>query len=161
VSTAKSRRVTLTAPRPDWLRAVLILLCLAGILTAGYLSWAEAAGKETVCVNRGGINCAVVQQSAYSKTLGFPDAWMGLIGYVAILGVLILEDQVALLAAYGRTLVTGMALFGVMFQSYLAYVEATVLQKWCQWCILSHVLITAIFLISAYRLYAFMKPLRH
>jgi uncharacterized membrane protein len=148
-------------PAWDWLRAVSILLCLVGIATAGYLSWAEAAGKETVCVNKGGINCAVVQQSAYSKTLGFPDAWMGLLGFIAILGVLMLEDQVEFLATYGRTLVVGMALFGAMFQTYLAYVEATVLDKWCQWCILSHVTITLILLVGAYRAYTFMRPLRH
>jgi len=144
----------------DRLRLVSVLLCLIGILIAGYLSWAEAAGKETVCVNKANIDCAAVQQSTYSKTLGFPDAWLGLLGYIAIFGVLLLEDQVAFLAAYGRTLVVGMALFGVMFQTYLAYIEATVLQKWCQWCILSHIIITLIFLIGVYRLYEFMKPLR-
>jgi uncharacterized membrane protein len=161
VSAAKSKKAVPVTPTRDWLRTVSILLCLVGIVTAGYLSWAEAAGKETVCVNKGGINCTVVQQSAYSKTLGFPDAWMGLLGFIAILGVLMLEDQVEFLAAYGRTLVVGMTLFGTMFQTYLAYVEATVLEKWCQWCILSHITITLILLVGVYRLYAFMKPLRH
>lgn len=151
----------MAAPAREWLRVVSILLCVVGLLTAGYLSWAEAAGKETVCVNKGAINCAEVQQSTYSKTLGFPDAWLGLLGYIVILGVLIFEDQIPFLATYGRTLVVAMALFGAMFQTYLAYIEATVLNKWCQWCIISHVTITLILLVGIYRLYELLRPLRH
>jgi uncharacterized membrane protein len=72
----------------------------------------------------------------------------------------VLEDQVALFAAYGRTLVVGFALFGVIFQTYLTYVEAAVLEKWCQWCVASYIIITALLIIGALRLHSFFKPLR-
>ena len=139
---------------------IAILLSVAGIFVAGYMSWAEVTGNETVCSDAGKIDCAAVQESAYAKTFGIPVAIMGTLGYVAILGVLVLEDQVALLAEYGRALVIGMALFGVIFQTYLTYVEAAVLDKWCQWCVASYVLITLILVIGAFRQNELMKPLR-
>lgn len=144
----------------DWLRVLAIVLAILGVFVAGYMTWAEVTGNETVCANTGSIDCAAVQESAYAKTLGIPVAVMGLVGYLAILGVLMLEDRVEILAAYGRTLVVAMALFGVMFQTYLTYVEAAVLEKWCQWCVASFVIITALLIVGALRLNAFLKPLR-
>ncbi len=162
MSTAKSDKAALAAPAIewDWLRVIAMLLCVAGILVAGYMSWAEVTGNETVCADTGKIDCAAVQESAYAKTFGLPVAIMGLLGYAAMLGVLVLEDQVALAAEFGRVLVLGMALFGVIFQTYLTYVEASVLDKWCQWCVTSYVIIALILVVSAYRQYELMKPLR-
>lgn len=144
----------------DWLRVLATVLAILGAFVAGYMAWAEVTGNETVCVDTGSIDCAAVQESAYATTLGIPVAVMGLLGYLAILGVLLLEDQVDILAAYGRTLVVAMALFGVMFQTYLTYIEAAVLEKWCQWCVASFVIITAVLVVGAVRLNAFLKPLR-
>ncbi len=161
-----SAKASKMAPAPvvstarDWLRVISLVLALLGIFVAGYMAWAEVTGNETVCANTGKINCEAVQKSAYGETFGIPVAIMGLLGYLAIFGALALEDQVKLVAQYGRTAVVGMALFGVMFQTYLTYVEGAVLDKWCQWCVISFILITAIFVIGAYRLYQFLQPLR-
>ncbi len=139
---------------------IAVVVAILGIFVAGYMAWAEATGNETVCADTGSIDCAAVQESVYAVTWGIPVAWLGLFGYVAILAVLLLEDQIAFLAAYGRSLVVAMALFGVMFQTYLTYIEANVLERWCQWCVASYVLITALFVLGAYRLYLFLQPLR-
>ncbi len=162
VSTARTKSSSLAAPALvwDWPRVILIGLAVIGIAVAGYMAWAELTGNETVCSDVGKIDCAAVQQSAYAKTLGMPVAVLGLLGYVAMLGVLVLEDQVPLLAAYGRTLVVGMALFGVIFQTYLTWIEASVLDAWCQWCVASFVTVTLIFLIGCYRVYTFLQPLQ-
>jgi uncharacterized membrane protein len=160
VSTAKSNTLTMTAISVDWPRVISMVLCVLGILVAGYMSWAELTGNETVCADAGNIDCAAVQESAYAQTLGFPVAVMGMLGFFAILAVLVLEDQVTLLAAYGRTLVFAMSLFGVMFQSYLTYIEAAVLEKWCQWCVSSYIIITLLLVIGVYRLSRFLKPLQ-
>lgn len=158
---AKSKPADIsTALARDWLRIISVVLCVFGLLVAGYMTWAEMTGNETVCANTGSIDCAAVQTSAYAETFGIPVALMGTLGYLVILGVLVLEDQVQLLADYGRTLVVGMALFGVIFQVYLSVIEATVLEAWCQWCIASFVIVTLLLIIGAYRLYAFFEPLR-
>lgn len=138
----------------------MIALAVLGILVAGYMSWAEVTGNETVCSSAGDIDCTAVAESAYAQIMGFPVAVMGLLGYLAILAVLVLEDQIGFLAAYGRTLVVAMALFGVIFQTYLTYIEADVLGKWCQWCVASYVIITLLLLIGGWRLQQFFKPLR-
>jgi uncharacterized membrane protein len=161
-----SAKVKNMAPTPavsaarDWLRVISLVICLLGIFVAGYMAWAEVTGNETVCANTGKINCEAVQKSAYGETFGIPVAIMGLLGYLAIFGALVLEDQVKIVAEYGRTAVVGMALFGVMFQTYLTYVEGAVLDKWCQWCVTSFILITLICGIGIYRLYQFLQPLR-
>jgi uncharacterized membrane protein len=160
VSTAKSEPLARLALHVDWLRVISIGLCAAGIFVAGYMSWAEATGNETVCTNTGSIDCAAVQTSAYAKTAGIPVANMGLLGYLAILAVLVLEDQVEFLATYGRTLVVSVALGGVIFQTYLTYIEAFVLEKWCEWCVTSYIVISLLFVIGAYRLYRFLQPLQ-
>lgn len=162
MSTVKTKGATLSAPVLvwDWLRVSMIVLCVAGIFIAGYMAWAEVTGNETVCADTGKIDCAQVQQSAYAKTLGIPMAVLGLLGYMAILGVLVLEDQIMLLAIYGRALVVGMALFGVILQTYLTWIEASVLVAWCQWCVASYIVITVIFLIGSYRMYGLLKSLR-
>ena len=116
--------------------------------------------NETVCADVGKIDCAAVQQSAYAETFGIPVALLGLLGYIAILGAVILEDQIAIVAAYGRTAVVGMALFGVIFQTYLTYVEASVLDRWCQWCVASFVVITLLLIVGAIRLRNFLQPLQ-
>lgn len=144
----------------DWLRITGIVLCIAGILVAGYLAWAEVTGNETQCADVGKLDCSAVQNSAYAKVFGFPIAVLGLMGYVAILGVMVLEDQIEILATYGRTLNLGFALFGVIFSVYLSLIEATVLDAWCQWCVASAILITALLVIAAYRVYLFLQPLR-
>ena len=106
------------------------------------------------------VGNTLTSTAAPLETLGVPVAVLGLLGFLAILAVLVLEDQVPLLAAYGRTLVVGMALFGVIFQTYLTYIEASVLNKWCQWCVTSYVIITAVFVIGVVRLMRFLNPLR-
>jgi uncharacterized membrane protein len=162
VSTAKSDRAAATGAvlEWDWLRVLSIVIAIVGLFVAGYMTWAEATGNETVCADTGAIDCAVVQESAYASTLGIPVALMGMLGYIAILAVLVLEDQIEIVATYGRTWIVAMALFGVMFQLYLTYVEGAVLEKWCQWCIMSFIAITALFALGVFRLNTFMKPLR-
>jgi uncharacterized membrane protein len=146
--------------RSDKLRLAMIAFCIIGIFVAVYLSWAEVTDNETACADTGKIDCATVQNSSYSKTMGIPVAVMGLLGYLAILGVLVLEDQVDILAAYGRTFVLGFALFGTMFSAYLSALEGTVLDAWCQWCIASAIVITILLALSIWRWFEFIQPLR-
>ena len=162
VSTAKANQTELSSLMiaSDWLRVTAVVLAVIGLLVAGYMSWAELTDNTTACVDAGSIDCEAVQSSAYAQTFGIPVAILGFLGYVAILGVLVLEDQVVWLATYGRTLVVGMALFGVLFQIYLTYIEAAVLEKWCQWCVTSFVVISALLVVSAWRLHRFLQPLR-
>lgn len=156
----KNTALTLSAAPLDWLRVASMVCCVLGILVAGYMAWAELTNNETVCADTGTIDCQAVQESVYAETFGIPVALLGLLGYIGMFGILLLEDQIAVFVQFGRTLVVGMALFGFLFQSYLTYIEADVLGKWCQWCVTSFVLITLVLGMGIYRLLHFLKPLR-
>lgn len=158
----KTQRLEVAAPAValDWPRLIAIILAALGVLVSGYLAWAEVTENETVCANTGLINCETVQTSAYSSVFGIPVALLGFVGFLGMLAILLLEDQVPFLAVYGRTLLLGAALFGVLFQAYLTIIEATVLEAWCQWCVASFVIVTLLFGVAAYRLRRFLQPLR-
>jgi uncharacterized membrane protein len=47
---------------------------------------------------------------------------------------------------------------GVTFSAYLTYVEAFVINAWCQWCVISAVLITLIFLASIPEVGRLLRP---
>ncbi len=155
--------------RRDWLALASILLAVLGVLIAGYLSWAELTSTPTSCTLTG-AGCDIVQRSAYSKIGPLPVAFLGLGGYIAILGVLLLEARirgpqktlfsgalVSFLARRGRLLVFAMTLFGFLFTGYLTAIEAFVLHAWCQWCIFSAIIMTLLFGISFLRLWRGMN----
>ena len=140
----------------DWLRITMIVLALIGLGISGYLSYSELSEQPLACVESGALDCNAVQNSVYSKLLGVPVAVLGLGGYLAILGILALEDRISFLMDYGRTLVFSMTMFGVLFSGYLTYIEAFVLEKWCQYCIASALVIASLFTLGGIRAYRWM-----
>jgi uncharacterized membrane protein len=113
--------------------------------------YVKLADVEAVCVESGAIDCASVQDSVYSEILGIPIALLGFGAYLAILGLFLLEERAALVTAYGRTLLFGMTLFGVVYSGYLSYIEGFVLKKWCLWCVSSAILMVGLFVIATTR----------
>jgi uncharacterized membrane protein len=144
------------ARRRDVLWAVSVALAVVGTLVSAYLSYAKATNIETVCIQGVG-NCAVVQSSVYSYLLGIPVAYIGLAGYISILGVLLLEKRIPFFAARGRLLVMLMTLGGFLFSAYLTAIEAFVLYEWCQWCVISALVMTILFGVSFARLWQSMN----
>jgi uncharacterized membrane protein len=83
---------------------------------------------------------------------GIPVAVIGVIGYVAILGVLVFENRNSFFRQNGTLLVFGMALTGFIFTIWLIYVELALLKAICPFCVTSQVAMTIIFIISVIRL---------
>jgi uncharacterized membrane protein len=137
----------------DWLKVASMVLALIGLLIAGYLVISEVTNTQTICPATGAFNCDLVQKSIYSRVGPIPVAVLGLLGYLAILGVLTLETRVELFAERGKLLVFGMALIGLLFTGYLTAMEAFVLHAWCIWCIGSAITMTLLFIVSFARLW--------
>lgn len=115
-----------------------IILGATGLFISIYLSYVRLTAGEYLC---GISSCGIVNNSEYSTFLGIPVAYLGLIYY---LGVIILYkiEKPWILLMY--------SLFGVLFSGYLTYLEAFVIQAWCQWCVFSAWISFALFFISLY-----------
>lgn len=103
-----------------------------------------------MCLGSG--DCATVNYSQYSEIYGIPVALLGLVAYLVILGLLILEPYLKPVKQYGTYLVFGMSLVGFLFSIYLTYIEFFVIFAVCPFCIASAVFITMILILAIVRL---------
>lgn len=84
--------------------------------------------------------------------MGIPLALYGVAMYVVILLVIVLKDKVKYIAKYDKLILFGISLFGFLFSLYLIYLELFVIKAICQWCMVSAISITTIFIVSIIRL---------
>ena len=124
------------------LHRVLIVLALAGIGIAGYLTYVHYEELSPLCGTGG---CERVQNSRYAKLAGVPVPLLGLIGYVAILASLFVRGEL------GRLATAVMAYGGFAFSVYLTYLELFEIDAICQWCVGSAVVMTLIAIVSTIR----------
>jgi len=126
------------------LSGAIAVLSVLGLGVAGYLTYVHYAGLHPVCVASGG--CETVQSSHYAKLAGVPVPVLGLIGYAAILGSLLVRGDI------GRMATAGFAIVGFGFSLYLTYLELFVIKAICQWCVASAVLMTGLAILAVIRL---------
>jgi uncharacterized membrane protein len=124
------------------------LLCLVGLVVAGYLAYVETAQISAVCGPVG--DCNTVQQSEYARLFGIlPIGVLGLVGYVMIflawLGVRYGRNDVQNLGALA---LLGMTFAGSLFSVYLTFLEPFVIGATCAWCLTSAVVMTVLMLLS-------------
>ena len=127
------------------LRACALAVTLLGVAVAGYLTYVHYAGLQPFCAG-GGHGCERVQSSTYAELAGIPVALLGLAGYVLIAAALLAPGEPARLAA------AGLAVSGFGFSAYLTYLELGVIDAICQWCVASAVLMTALAILTVWRL---------
>src|SRR5579872_6679607 len=80
----QSGPVAVAVPRaePNW---PLFVLAVAGLLLTGYLTWTAFAGMNVKgCAV--GAGCDVVLTSKWSRFLGLPTSFWGLLTYMTLLG---------------------------------------------------------------------------
>lgn len=126
-------------------RMVIAVLSMAGLFVALYLL-ANKLGLTgpLVC----GIGeCATVQASEWSQVGPVPVAAVGVAGYLSLLGVSLFGVQPRGIASrLVSGLLVGLSAVALAFSAWLTYLEAFVIRAWCQWCVISAVLVTLIFL---------------
>ena len=125
-------------------RAGAIVVAVAGLAIAGYLTVVHYTGGEPVCAIAHG--CAKVQGSAYADLAGVPVALLGLLGYLAILGSLAGDGERA------RTVTAVLAFAGFGLSAWLTWIEVGELHAICTWCVGSALCMTALAALSAVRL---------
>lgn len=123
---------------------VALILALTGTAVAGYLAVENLRGETGVCVGVHG--CATVQDSRYGELLGVPVSVPGFLLYAA-LAVAAAALLFARIASRVEIAFLGFlgTVAGVLMSAYLTYVEAFVLDAWCSYCIVSALLMSALF----------------
>jgi uncharacterized membrane protein len=122
----------------------MIVLTVVGLGVASYLTYVHYSGIKVACT--AGESCTKVQTSQYSKLVGVPVALIGLLGYVAILGSLLVpEGETSRFATMVFTLV------GFGFSAYLTGRELFSIHAICEWCVSSAVIMTMLVCLAVWR----------
>jgi uncharacterized membrane protein len=116
----------------------MIVLAVVGLGVATYLTYIHYAKINPACSL--GQSCVKVQTSQWSKLAGIPVALLGLIGYVGILATLLAPDREEM-----RLATLGLTVIGFAFSVYLTYREKYSIHAYCEWCLSSAVIMTALF----------------
>lgn len=131
------------------LRIAMIVLSVIGIALAGYLTYVHYAHVKVLCTsshNGGESECGAVQKSVYSELVGVPVALLGLLGYIAILGTLLMRQT-----ENTRMATLLIALGGFGFSAYLTAREVFTLEKICEWCVTSAIMMTILMVLAVVR----------
>ena len=130
---------------------VAIALAILGVAVSIYMTIYKITLNNAMCV--GSHACADVNNSQYSAIYGFPVAGVGVLGYLAILGTLILETRGSAFFKENAVMLNfGLALIGFAFTLYLVYVELVLIKALCPFCVTSQVTMTILFIVSSIRL---------
>jgi uncharacterized membrane protein len=126
---------------PSWTIPPLVVI---GLAIAVYLSYVEVSETSAVCGPVG--NCNAVQNSSYSKLFGIlPVAILGMAGYLAIFAAWLFQKLgPAALRRQGWMVLWGLGFFGVLFSSYLTFLEPFVIGATCAFCLASGVVLVLI-----------------
>ena len=117
------------------LRAGVGVLASAGLVVAGYLTYARYAGATITCSTGG---CETVQESSYATVAGVPVPVLGLLGYAALLATALFAHDLA------RAAGAAVALGAFAFSAYLLVVQLALIDAVCDWCVVSDAIVTAL-----------------
>lgn len=126
---------------------VVAALALAGIFISLYLTLYKLGFIGELSCSIG--SCETVNTSKWSTFLGLPVAGWGLLFYVDVFAVALagtiprFEDSALI-----SLVLAAQAAIGVLFSTWLTYLELGVIHAICIWCVTSAVIVTLIFATS-------------
>ncbi len=115
------------------------ILTFSGLILSSYLTYLTYTAAS--CPLYG--DCDLVITSQYSKISGIPVAFFGILGFLLLLLSFEMKKNNILLAS---------GILGVIFVTYLQYVQIFLINQTCLYCTLTHVLYISSFLIAYYTL---------
>ena len=116
-----------------------MVLSAIGFAVSFYIYYTKRYSKPMHCLI--GENCDAVVKSRYGKTFGIENTIPGMAYYVFIFlyGIFILLNQNIFKADIVYYFIVGASIGSVIFSAYLTAVQAFVLRKWCEYCIVSSI----------------------
>jgi len=132
------------------LRNITVALLVIGLFVSIYMTIYKVTNNESMCIGSSG--CSEVNASRYSEINGIPVAVLGIVGYTALLALLVLEQRPGIIQQNGTMMFFGISLIGFLFTLYLIYLEVALIKAYCPFCLTSQAMMTIIFIISVIRL---------
>lgn len=122
---------------------VAALLSLVGLADALYLTIEHVTGQSVRCTIISG--CSAVLSSPYAVVAGIPLAAVGAAAYFTVFSLAILT-----LFNYPRVAMLLRAIVITMFaiSVWLMYLQAFVIREFCQYCLLSALITTALLVVT-------------
>ena len=115
------------------------ILSLAGLADALYLTVEHVTGQSVRCTIVAG--CSEVLSSQYAVVAGVP---LALIGAAAYFGVFSFATLTAFGYRFAATLLTPLVLLMFLVSLWLIYLQAFVIHAFCQFCLFSAAVTTAL-----------------
>lgn len=139
--------------KQSWLNTAQLILIVAGIGIASYLTYVKLFDVKPYCAGVG--NCEAVQSSPYAMLFGVPVAIWGLLSYLGLLALFLVKRSDWRGFGHLARQVTFLAtLVGVMYSAYLTYLELFVINEICPWCVASAIVMTALFALAIVDVFA-------
>jgi len=128
-------------------RQLMALISLAGLFLGIYLTLYKFGVIGSLVCNVG--SCEKVQSSRWSVFMGLPVATWGIGFYVLMLGLSVagLQERWAdsERLSLAMLLLSG---WGLLFTAWLNYLEAFVINAWCEWCLGSAAMVLLLFVLA-------------
>lgn len=118
---------------------LLAALSAIGFLASFYIFYSKKHDKPMYCMM--GQDCDAVVKSKYGKTFGIENTIPGMAYYGLIFayGILLLHDRNLFKENIIYYFLVIASAGSVLFSIYLTAVQAFILRKWCEYCIVSSV----------------------
>jgi uncharacterized membrane protein len=130
---------------PGWMRVATLVLAVAGLVAAAYLTFEHVTSSTSLaCPDTGRISCAKVTTSSYSSFLGIPVAVLGLV-YFVVLVALVLPAAWRSVGPRVHRLRLAWVSVGMLSVLYLVWAELFGVRAICLWCTGVHVVTTLVF----------------
>ncbi len=126
---------------------IVATLALAGIFVALYLLLYKLGYIGHLSCSIG--SCETVNTSRWATFLGIPVAGWGVAYYIGMFVLALVSTQERLAGSKTVSLaLLAVATTGLLFSAWLTYLELFEIHAICQWCVVSAVIVTLIFLVS-------------
>ncbi|OGC45292.1 prolipoprotein diacylglyceryl transferase [candidate division WWE3 bacterium RBG_19FT_COMBO_34_6] len=119
---------------------ILLGLSILGIAISSYLAYAKISSNSLYCLTSEG--CDIVQNSPYSTILGIPLGVWGMAYYFILFALFYQKESTSI-----RSIKKYALIWGLLYSSFLTYIEAFIIQAFCLWCLISFVNIITIYFI--------------
>ena len=125
----------------------LIILSIIGFAVSFYIYYTKKTNKRMYCIF--GEDCDEVVKSRYGKTFGIENTVPGMMYYFLIFfyGISVFLNRNIFKENIIYYLIVSASIGSVLFSVYLIIVQAFILKKWCEYCIISSIASILIFLI--------------